>query len=173
MSESEVVARAQQGDLQAFEELYEAHKSRVYALSLRMVRDPGRAEEMTQDAFVRAWQKLASFQGRSSFSTWLHRLAANVILGRLRSEKRWSDRETDFEEIEARHGASETKRQEIEIDLERAISLLPSKARVVFILHDVEGYRHAEIAELAGIAEGTSKAHLHRARKLLREVLKQ
>ncbi len=173
MSETEVVARAQQGDLGAFEELYETHKSRVYALSLRMVRDPSRAEDLTQDAFVRAWQKLASFRARSSFSTWLHRLAVNVILGRLRSEKKWSNRETDLEDLETRLGAPETTQQEIEIDLERAISLLPTKARLVFILHDVEGYRHAEIAELAGIAEGTSKAHLHRARKLLREVLKQ
>ncbi len=173
MAESEIVARAQQGDLQAFEELFEAHKGRVYALSLRLVKDPTRAEDMTQDAFVRAWQKLSTFHGRSSFSTWLHRVAVNVILGKLRSESRSADRETAVEDLESLAGARPSNRPDIGIDLEKAITLLPAKARTVFVLHDVEGYRHAEIAELIGIAEGTSKAHLHRARRLLREVLRR
>ena len=173
MAESEIVARARQGDLQAFEELFEAHKGRVYALSLRLVKDPTRAEDMTQDAFVRAWQKLSTFHGRSSFSTWLHRVAVNVILGKLRSESRSADRETAVEDLESLAGARPSNRPDIGIDLEKAITLLPAKARTVFVLHDVEGYRHAEIAELIGIAEGTSKAHLHRARRLLREVLRR
>ena len=139
MAESEIVARAQQGDLQAFEELFEAHKGKVYALSLRLVKDPTRAEDMTQDAFVRAWQKLSTFHGRSSFSTWLHRVAVNVILGKLRSESRSADRETVVEDLESLAGARPSNRPDLGIDLEKAITLLPAKARTVFVLHAVEG----------------------------------
>lgn len=171
MSEFEIVARAREGDLAAFEELYEKHKGRVYALSLRLVKNPARAEDMTQEAFVRAWEKLSTFRGRSSFSTWLHRVTVNTVLGRLRSDRRWEDRTTDLGTHEFRLTTSTPRRPNLELDLEQAIRSLPTQARLVFVLHDVEGYQHTEVADLLGIAEGTSKAHLHRARRLLREVL--
>lgn len=173
MSESDLVSRAQEGDLTAFEELYRMHKGRVYALALRLTKDPTGAEDLTQEAFVRAWQKLSTFRGRSSFSTWLHRVAVNVVLAALRSAKSRSDKTTDLGAIEHRLTDMKQRRSTLEMDLERGIRLLPARARVVFVLHDIEGYRHAEIADLVGIAEGTSKAHLHRARRILREVLRQ
>ena len=173
MSEREIVSRAQMGDLQAFEQLYESHKGRIYAVSLRLVKDPSKAEDLTQEAFIQAWQKLSSFRGRSSFATWLHRVAVNLILGRIRSEKRWSDRETPIDEQAFHLGDPSEGIRDSAIDLDRAIGLLPNQARLVFLLHDVEGYRHADIATMMGIAEGTSKAHLHRARQLLRKVLER
>ena len=171
MSDNDWVSRAKQGDLQAFEDLYNAHRAKIYALSLRMVGEPSRAEDLTQDSFVRAWQKLASFHGRSSFSTWLHRVAVNVILGNIRSEARKSDKTVAVEETDSWPDPTSIARPEAGIDLERAIVKLPPRARTVFVLHDVEGYRHAEIAEMTRMAEGTSKAHLHRARKMLQKVL--
>lgn len=173
MSESDLVSCAQAGDLSAFEELYRTHKGRVYALALRLAKDPTRAEDLTQEAFVRAWQKLSSFRGRSSFSTWLHRVAVNVVLGKLRGDKRRSDKTAQLSEIEYRLADSKQGRSTLEMDLETEIRRLPARARIVFVLHDIEGYRHAEIGELVGIAEGTSKAHLHRARRLLRKALRQ
>jgi len=173
MSEFEIVARAREGDLAAFEELYEKHKGRVYALSLRLVKNPARAEDMTQEAFVRAWEKLSTFRGKSSFSTWLHRVTVNTVLGKLRSDRRWEDKTTDLDTHEFRLTTPTPRRPNLELDLEQAIRSLPTQARLVFVLHDVEGYKHTEVADLLGIAEGTSKAHLHRARRLLREVLSQ
>jgi RNA polymerase sigma-70 factor (ECF subfamily) len=130
------------------------------------------AEELSQEAFIRAWQKLGSFRGASAFSTWLHRLTVNVVLGHLRKagrlqvldDERAADLAADRAESVAHPGQT--------IDLERAITELPDGARTVFVLHDVEGFRHHEIAGLTGIAVGTSKAQLHRARKLLRKALK-
>jgi RNA polymerase sigma-70 factor (ECF subfamily) len=137
-----------------------------------MCGDPSLAEELTQEAFIRAWQRLGSFRGDSAFSTWLHRLSVNVVLGHLRSTKRRAERE--LPEVERFEPADADRAPEpgTAVDLERAINTLPQGARTVFVLHDVEGYRHREIAEIAGMAEGTSKAQLHRARKLLREVLR-
>ncbi|MFQ5744039.1 MAG: RNA polymerase sigma factor [Acidobacteriota bacterium] len=170
----DLVAEAQRGDVDAFEQLYRQHAGRVYALCLRMTADPSRAEELSQDIFLRAWQKLATFRAEAAFSTWLHRLAVNVVLADRRSQwKRWArlvlvDDTTPFEGSGA---ASRMKEAGAGMDLERAIALLPEGARAVFVLHEVEGYRHAEIAELTGIAVGTCKAQLHRARRLLREAL--
>ncbi len=166
-----LVERAAAGDVEAFEELYRVNVGRVYALCLRMAGDPTLAEELAQEAFVRAWQKLGSFRGASAFSTWLHRVTVNVVLGHRRSTARreariravGNDLPHDVAGPEA--GTAES------IDLERAISSLPDGARTVFILHDVEGFRHREISSLMGIAVGTSKAQLHRARKLLRKAL--
>jgi len=154
------VRRAQSGDVAAFESLYRLHSDRIYGLCLRMAGDRTRAEDLTQEAFVRAWQKLDSFRFGSQFGTWLHRLAVNVVLSELRKR----DDETLDELPEPTVAARSTG---LAIDLERAIQTLPTKARWVFVLHDVEGYKHAEIAEIAGIAVGTSKAQLHRARKIL------
>ena len=169
--ESEAVREAQAGDSRAFEHLYELHVRRIYALCLRMLSDPGRAEEVTQDVFVRAWEKVSSFQFRSSFGTWLHRLGVNVVLGNIRSTRRRDDKvqiveEFDDFEHEVREAMPETK-----MDLEKAIAGLPPGAREVLILHDIEGYRYREIAELTEVAEGTVKSQLHRARRLVREAL--
>ena len=170
-SESTLVRRAQDGELAAFEDLFITHQGRVYALCLRMTSDPSRAEDLTQDTFVRAWQKLGTFRAESSFSTWLHRIAVNTVLTELRSQGHWNDRLVDGEEAFARQPAPRRRHAVQAIDLERAVAELPPQARLVFMLHDVEGYRHREIAEITGLAEGTSKAHLHQARKRLRKVL--
>jgi RNA polymerase sigma-70 factor (ECF subfamily) len=172
MSEPDLVSRAKGGDIAAFESLYRSHSARVYAICLRMVADPTRAEDLTQEAFVRAWEKLHSFRGRSAFATWLHRLTVNIVLGEIRSRSRRQDEGVATEELRAVPDPRPARQPESAIDLDRAIATLPSQARMVFVLHDVEGYHHDEIGKLMGIATGTSKAHLHRARRLLREVLK-
>jgi RNA polymerase sigma-70 factor (ECF subfamily) len=171
MSETELVHAAKAGDLAAFETLYRLHETRIFALCLRMCADRARAEDLTQDAFVRAWEKLPSFRGASTFLTWMHRLTVNVVLGDLRSRGRWEDRFVQAEEFHHPAHTAGDRPTAVGIDLERAIAGLPPKARMVFVLHDVEGYRHKEIAKMTGIAEGTSKAHLHRARTLLRKAL--
>jgi len=171
--ERERVRAAQNGDLVAFEELYRDNVGRVYALCFRLAGEPALAEELTQDVFVRAWQKLSSFRGDSAFSTWLHPLTINVALSERRSRRRRmarviaTDDLTPFEKPQKRPGP------ELGFDLDKALGVLPEGARAVFVLHDVEGYKHEEIAELTGVATGTSKAQLHRARKLLREALER
>ena len=171
MSEADLVRGAQRGDTAAFEELYRMHVSKVYGLCLRMCCNPGKAEDLTQEAFIRAWQKLGSFRRQSSFSTWLHRLAVNLVLGHLRSTGRWERQLTALDTLPERGDGGAAARPESAVDLERAIAQLPPQARMVFVLHDIEGYKHKEIASLCGLAVGTSKAHLHRARRQLREVL--
>lgn len=171
MDDQLLVKRAQEGDTEAFEALYHQHIGRVYAVCLRMCREKGKAEEMAQEAFVGAWEKLASFRGESQFSTWLHRLTVNVVLGALRKQGRRGERETVLDDLShLEHPTREAHPGDV-ADLESAMDTLPDGARAAFILHDVEGYKHHEIAEMTGIATGTSKAHVHRARKLLREVL--
>lgn len=167
------VRRAQQGDVAAFEQLYRENLDRVYALCLRLCGDAGRAEELTQDVFVRAWQKLESFEGKSAFSTWLHRLAVNVVLGDKRSEGIRVGKVFGTDDPAAYESPSRAPDPGQRMDLERAIATLPPGARTVFVLHDVEGYKHEEIAELHGLAVGTCKAQLHRARRLLREALER
>jgi RNA polymerase sigma-70 factor (ECF subfamily) len=170
VGQSELVRRAQAGETDAFGALYRAHAGRVYALCLRLEGDAARADELTQDVFVRAWERLDSFKGLSSFGTWLHRLAVNVVLTDRRSAWRREQRVFGTDDPAA---LEQPRRSEpgLALDLERAIATLPAGARTVFVLHDVEGYQHAEIARMTGIAEGTSKAHLFRARRLLREAL--
>jgi RNA polymerase sigma-70 factor (ECF subfamily) len=136
-----------------------------------MCGDPSLAEELAQEAFVRAWQKLSTFEGRSAFGTWLHRLTVNVVLGVLRARGRWSGHSESVEGEMLDPAERRSARPDLVMDLERAIATLPPRARTVFILHDVEGFRHEEIAEMADMAVGTSKAQLHRARRLLRRVL--
>ncbi len=171
LSDRDLVARAHSGDITAFESLYRSHEAQVHALCLRMVGDPTRAEDLTQEAFVRAWEKLRSFRGKSAFATWLHRLTVNIVLGEIRSRGRRKDEGVATEELRAVPDPRPARQPETGIDLERAITTLPSQARMVFVLHDVQGFRHDEIGELMGIATGTSKAHLHRARRILREAL--
>ena len=171
MPPDDLVARAQAGDQTAFRDLYRQHAGRVYALCLRLTGDASAAEERTQDVFVRLWDKLTSFRGDSAFTSWLHRLTVNVVL----NEQRTTGRREARVKPSADPAALERPRGDpvngLGIDLERAIAELPHGAREVFVLFDIEGYGHAEIAELTGIAEGTSKAQLFRARKLLREML--
>lgn len=176
-----LVQRAAAGDAKAFEQLYRTHVDRIYGLCCRLCHgDTARAEQSTQDAFVRAWEKLGSFRGESRFGTWMHRLTVNVVLGEHRLLRRWV---TFEDEVQSGVDGTETPdgldpvepvRQEdvgSRIDLERALARLPKGARTVLVLHDIEGYQHDEISDLTGIAVGTSKAQLHRARRLLREWL--
>jgi RNA polymerase sigma-70 factor (ECF subfamily) len=172
------VSRAQLGDVEAFEELYREHAGRVFALCVRMSGDRIQARELMQDVFVRAWERLRSFRGEASFGSWLHRLAVNVVLAGARSDRRRDRRVALAEDLaaaEARRagaaGGVATADPGTAIDLERAIAALPPGARTAFVLHDVEGFSHAEIAELTGLAEGTIRAQLHRARKLLTKAL--
>ena len=170
--EPALVGRALEGDSRAFEQLYRRHSDRVYGLCVRLCQgDRAKAEQATQDAFVRAWEKLESFRGEAQFGTWLHRITVNVVLGEQRLLQRW----TTFEDAEAAGTPGElsvaAEDPTLSRDLERALARLPKGARTVLWLHDVEGYKHEEIAELTGIAVGTSKAQLHRARKLMKEHL--
>lgn len=170
-----VVARAAAGDSSAFERLYREHVGRVYALCLRMSADRARAEELTQDVFVTAWRKLGSFRGDSAFSSWLHRVAVNAVLQSRRSEKRRRARRETVEHVPSPFGggALDGGGPGLRLDLERAIAGLPAGARQVFVLHEIEGLKYAEIAERSGQAVGTLKAQMHRARKLLREALER
>ena len=169
------VALAAAGDRRAFERVYRDHVDRVFSVCVRMAGDRALAEELTQDVFVRAWEKLSLFRGESAFSTWLHRLAVNVVLnhrkaaGRRRAQVGGGSEEEGMDALPARPGPAPGDR----MDLEGAIAGLPAGARRVFVLHDVEGYKHEEIAEMLGITAGGSKAQLHRARLLLREALQR
>jgi len=170
------VARAAAGDRGAFERVYRLHVNRVYALCTRMIGDRTRAEELTQDVFVRAWEKLHLFRGESSFSTWLHRLTVNVVLNARKSEgrdrSRYEENDDDAGGMDARPGVVGMPLAPGDLlDLEEAIAKLPPGARRVFVLHDVEGYKHEEIAEMLDVTSGATKAQLHRARLLLREAL--
>lgn len=167
--ETSDVALAARGDARAFARLYEEHKGRVFALARRMAGSE-RAGELTQDVFVRAWQKLGTFRGEAKFSTWLHRLAVNLILSRRSAwateRARFLDADDTLEGLAARPSG-----RELGLDFEKAIDLLPDGARTVFVLHDVEGWKHEEIARTMGVTSGTTKAQLHRARMLLRRTL--
>ena len=165
------VVLAIQGDTAAFERVYRAHMPRIFNLARRMA-GPDAAEELTQDVFVRAWQKLALFRGESSFATWLHRLAVNVIIERFRTLGAARERFlADSEPVLDMAPAVSTKHVDLSMDLQAAIEQLPDGARTVFVLHDVEGYRHDEIGVTLGISAGTSKSQLHRARQILRGLL--
>lgn len=159
------VALAASGDGHAFERLYRTHVPRIHSLVRRMV-GPEHADELTQDVFVRAWEKLGTYRGEAAFGTWLHRLAVNLLLSRRTSLGRDRHRFANADLLDAQAGRPQ--RPELMMDFESAVGRLPDGAREVFVLHDVEGYKHHEIGELLGIASGTSKAQLHRARILLR-----
>jgi len=166
--ENTVAARARDGDMAAFEQLYRRYVGRVHAVCLRLAGNRTLAEECTQDAFVRAWESLAKFRGDSSFGTWVHRIAVNTVLERHRTQLRqaaWISSKDDdiLESVPAADSGPEHA-----MDLDQCIAELPAAARTVFVLFDVEGHTHEEIAEMTGLAVGTSKAHLHRARRMLR-----
>ncbi len=168
---TDLVRQAQQGDHAAFQLLYREHVGRVYALCLRLTADPTAAEEFTQDAFVRAWERLASFRGESAFSSWLYRLTVNVVFQSRRAARRRTQRVLTTADPGALERPGRETNPGLGLDLERALAALPAGAREVFVLYDVEGYGHQEIADLSGIAVGTSKAQLFRARRLLRGML--
>jgi RNA polymerase sigma-70 factor, ECF subfamily len=155
------------GDTAAFERVYARHVARVHGLARRMA-GPEAADELTQDVFVRAWQKLGTFRGDSSFATWLHRLAVNVIIERFRSLGTQRDRFIGDGDDVLQRMPSARRSGDFRMDFDAALARLPNAAREVFVLHDVEGYKHHEIGDLLGISAGTSKSQLHRARMLLR-----
>ncbi len=165
-AETADVALAAAGDARAFERLYRAHLARVNSLARRILGFDD-ADEATQDVFVRAWEKLGTFRGEAAFGTWLHRLAINVLLASRTSRSKREGRFVGDEGMEHRaKGASGSP--ELRMDFEGALRKLPDGAREVFVLHDVEGFKHREIAEMLGVTAGTSKAQLHRARMSLR-----
>jgi RNA polymerase sigma-70 factor (ECF subfamily) len=182
MTEAEAIRLAQQGDAGAFEQIYRLHSRRVYALCLRMVGNTAEAEDLTQDAFLQLFRKIGTFRGESAFSTWLHRLAVNVVLMKLRKK---SLPETSLEESTDPEDESSGPRREIgapdlvlsgsidRVHLERAIEQLPPGYRQVFVLHDVQGFEHNEIASLMQCSIGNSKSQLHKARMRLRELLQE
>lgn len=167
------VERARSGDTAAFERLYRAHAGRIHALVWRLGgNDAALAEDLVQEAFIRAWDKLELFEGKSAFGTWLHRLAANVALSDRRIRVRRVARERPMDDAVERTAMGERDLHVgLRTDLEQAIAGLPERARTVLVLFDIEGYRHEEIARMTGMAVGSSKAQLHRARKLVRAAL--
>ncbi len=167
--DSRDAALAAQGDHDAFERLYRRHGTRIHGLARRMA-GPDAAAELTQDAFVRAWQKIGQFRGEAAFGSWLYRVAISVILGHRRRLAIHRNRTAPEEWIRGGQRSHE-RSSEIGIDFEAAIDRLPDRARHVFVLHDVEGYKHREIASMLTITTGTSKSQLHRARMLLRSAL--
>lgn len=179
LSEAEAIERAKQGDAEAFESLYHLHKRRVYSLCLRMTANTAAAEDLTQEAFLQLFRKIATFRGESAFSTWLHRMAVNVVLMQLRKKglplvPLEETVETE-EETHKKEPGAEDVRLAGSIDrlqLQNAIEDLPPGYRAVFLLHDVEGYEHNEIARMVGCSIGNSKSQLHKARMKLRELLK-
>ena len=169
-AEVELIRDAALGSKSAFEALYRSHHRRVFGVIRRLVGGvEARAEELTQDAFVRAWQALPDFRGDSAFSTWLHRLAVNTALMDLRSRARGEAREEGDEQLAQQVG--DVCQAHLGVDLERLVARLPPRARAVLVLYDVEGWKHEEIAAELDMAVGSSKAQLHRARGLLREWL--
>lgn len=165
------ILKAQRSDARAFEALYRLHVDKIYGLCLRMTGNVSEAEDCTQEAFIQAWVKIAKFRGDSAFATWLHRIAVNVVLGRIRKSKREQDRIQVVSNVEpARVATGDTGELR---DLAAAVDRLPERARHVFVLNAVYGYSHEEAAGMLGIAAGTSKAQLHRARRLLMQQLKE
>jgi RNA polymerase sigma-70 factor (ECF subfamily) len=178
-TETQLIARAQQGDEEAFAALFETHKRRVYSLCLRMTGDAAEAEDLTQEAFLQLFRKISTFRGESAFTTWLHRLVVNVVLMHLRKKGlqkvSLDEVDTSQEEPVKRDYGDDDRRllgSISRIGLGRAIAQLPPGYRTIFVLHDVEGYEHNEIAQIMNCSIGNSKSQLHKARLKLREILR-
>jgi RNA polymerase sigma-70 factor, ECF subfamily len=181
-TEAEAIRRAQSGDSAAFEFLYQLHGRRVYALCLRMVNNPADAEDLMQEAFLQLFRKIGTFRGESAFSTWLHRMTVNVVLMRLRKKSLPTD---SLEETLEPDAEGSSPKRDVgapdlrlagavdRVNLERSIEQLPPGYRTVFVLHDVQGYEHNEIASIMGCSVGNSKSQLHKARTRLRELLQE
>lgn len=180
LPEADAIRLAQQGDAAAFERLYRLHSRRVYSLCLRMVGNTAEAEDLTQEAFLQLFRKIATFRGESAFSTWLHRLAVNVVLMKLRKK---SGTETSLEEVTEPDEEAGGPRRDFgapdltlagsidRLNLQRAVEQLPPGYKAVFVLHDMQGYEHNEIATIMSCSIGNSKSQLHKARMRLRELL--
>lgn len=162
-------ALAAAGDTRAFERLYRAHVGRIHGLARRMT-SADEAADLTQEIFIRAWEKLGTFRGEAAFGTWLYRVAVNVILGRRASLARQRERFIAEDDL-LQNLPSRAAPHDLGMDFEAALARLPEGARQIFVLHDIEGYKHEEIARLLGVTSGTSKAQLHRARLMLRRGL--
>jgi RNA polymerase sigma-70 factor, ECF subfamily len=177
LSEAEAIERAKLGDAEAFQSLYDKHKRRVYSLCLRMTANTAEAEDLTQEAFLQLYRKIATFRGESAFSTWLHRLSVNVVLMHLRKKSlpvvslEETTQGTEEDSPKKDFGAEDVALAG-SIDRLRAVDSLPPGYRMIFVLHDVEGYEHNEIAKIAGCSIGNSKSQLHKARMKLRDLLK-
>jgi RNA polymerase sigma-70 factor (ECF subfamily) len=156
----------------AFERIYGKFHRRIYGVCLKMTGDRSMAEELTQDTFVRVWQKLHLYETHRSLGAWLYRIAVNVVLSDRRSQRRLARVIDSRVELPEKDEPQASVAPEAGLDLETAMDRLPPRARAVFVLHDIEGHRHEEIARLTGVAVGTSKAQLHRARRILREALR-
>lgn len=180
LAEPEAIERAKQGDAEAFEFLYGLHKRRVYSLCLRMTGNTASAEDLTQEAFLQLFRKISTFRGESAFSTWLHRMAVNVVLMQLRKKNLPVvpiDETTEGEDegtIRKELGAADSRLAGSidRLHLQRAVDELPPGYRTIFVLHDVQGYEHNEIASMVGCSIGNSKSQLHKARLKLRELLR-
>ncbi|MDQ3917347.1 MAG: sigma-70 family RNA polymerase sigma factor [Acidobacteriota bacterium] len=176
-SDFDLAKAAAAGDGRAFEELYRRHYRRVYALTLRMMGNPTEAEDMTQEVFLQLFNKIGMFRGESQFTTWLHRMTVNQVLMHFRKKSTRSELLTDEGEtpVQIVKGTENPGTMPVidRISLERALGQLPTGYRTVFVLHDIEGYEHYEIADMLGIAEGTSKSQLHKARLKLRQLIRQ
>jgi RNA polymerase sigma-70 factor, ECF subfamily len=168
----DLVEKLKEKDVDSFEFLYKKYVNKIYTLAFRITQNQNIAEELTQDIFVRVWEKINSFKGNSSFFTWLYRLAINIILNDIRIHSNIYEKEVKVDDFTTFYDESVKSNIDTAIDIEKAIASLPLRAREVFILYDIEGFQHEEIAKLANISVGTSKSHLHRARYLLKEALK-
>jgi RNA polymerase sigma-70 factor (ECF subfamily) len=180
LNEAEAIERAKQGDAQAFQDLYDKHKRRVYSLCLRMTANTAEAEDLTQEAFLQLYRKIGTFRGESAFSTWLHRLSVNVVLMHLRKKNLPV---VSLEET-TQGGEEDTPKKDFgaedlalagsidRLQLQRAVDDLPPGYRMIFVLHDIEGYEHNEIAGIVGCSIGNSKSQLHKARMKLRDLLR-
>jgi RNA polymerase sigma-70 factor, ECF subfamily len=168
---AQVIERARSGDVDAFEMVYRAHATAIHALCLRMSGDRAVARDLVQDVFVRAWERLPSFRGQSSLATWLHRLAVNVVLEKWRSAKRDALRMIDDPDGVAFDAPMVQTDLDSAMEIEGAMARLPAGARAVFVLHEIEGYSHEEIAVMTGIAPGTARTQLFRARRALAKML--
>jgi RNA polymerase sigma-70 factor (ECF subfamily) len=165
-SENELILKAKSGDKHAFRALYDEHIGRVYALCYRLTGEKGMAEDAAQEVFIQLWRKLNNFDGQSQFSTWLHSVTANITISYMRKQKGWVQRMFNLESS----GISEMTAQSssTDIDLEALVIRLPERARMVFVLHALEGYRHEDIANMLNMAVGSSKAQFFRAKQLLK-----
>lgn len=163
--EQQLVLRCKNGDHTAYEKLYRANIGKVYALCLRMCGQKELAEDLAQESFIRAWQKLDSFRGDSAFSSWLYRLTSNVVIGQLRKSSKWHEENFDDHAHEQILGVQNSENNRA--DIEKALQALPDQSRAVLIMYEYLGYQHNEISKITGMAVGTSKTHLHRARNFL------
>ena len=168
-SENELISKAKKGDKQAFRSLYDEHIGRVYALCYRLTGEKGMAEDASQEVFIQLWKKLDNFDGQSQFSTWLHSVTANITISYMRKQKGWVQRMFNLESS----GISDMPAEgnSTDVDLEALVIRLPERARMVFVLHALEGYRHEDIADMLNMAVGSSKAQFFRAKQLLKNFM--